>query len=373
MNLFPMQRSAVLETGRISNPPIYHASSVFFDNHEQLTGDQALRIGYGREGNPTKYALKERLARLEGGHGTVLYPSGLSAIANTLLALAVERGSVLMAEGVYEPTIDFARSFLSSAGVEIEYFDSNDLARLRSMLQRGHRLVYFEPVSHRDLEVAELSAIGAECKKHQATSIVDATWCAGITANPLEHGIDVVIHSLTKFFSGGSDVFLGAAIATEEYYYKLAAFSELSGNYVSSQDTYLVLRGQKTAALRYAAQSRSCEAIAKSMRDWRDVHSLKYPKLDPNFRRACGYRPRYGGSLLAFKIERGRCRDFAAFFEALDLIRVGHSWGGVETILIYYPDDAEPDCRFRLHVGLEDQARIARELRRAIDKLTRNA
>ncbi|WP_283129837.1 trans-sulfuration enzyme family protein [Enterovibrio norvegicus] len=372
-----LQRERYLPEERIGLPAIYNASTVYFTSHEQYKGDQSERLGYGREGNPTQYALKRKIIEREQGFGALLYASGLLAISSTITAL-VKRGSkLLVADHCYEPSIEFCRKLAEQFELQLTIFDATDLAVFEQYCQQGYDLMLMEVMASNSLAVCDIAAIAKLCQKYQVCSVIDATWSAGITAKPLTLGFDVVVHSCTKFFSGCSDVFLGVVVANQSVFTRLAGYAELTGNHVSSQDVYYILRGLKTLDLRYQHQSILAHKLALSLCEFFACSPIidaqvNYPTFHPAFHQGSGFcQPEFGGSLVVFSFNWQQGFDFGRFFSKLRLIKCGYSWGGADSLVTYGLRGTATGQRaeFRVHMGSEQPEQIYQELEQALQAL----
>lgn len=379
-----VERESTLPISRLPLPPIYSASTLYFQSHKQFSDEQDSRLGYGREGSPTHFYLKEAIKEKEFSEGVLLCSSGLSAITTTIDALIYSNARILIAEGLYDSTSAYFDYIKSKFNIVISIFDPLDLEVLSQRFSEGYDLLFVEPFSFMQYSAVNIRKVAEMCKENSVISIIDATWCSTITANPLLLGFDVVIHSCTKFISGTSDTFLGAVAANEPVLGLLEENAELSGNFVSAHDVYSTLRGIKTLDLRYSTQSKSAEIVAKLLNDSAVVSSIDgasifYPTFSTSYCHDYGYkRTDLGGSLIFIKLPWVSKYRLERLFQALNLIKCGYSWGGTETLVLYKLEEEKFGCNnnrslfIRLHIGLQEPKEIFNEIESAINSLIKD-
>ncbi|MCG7500143.1 PLP-dependent transferase [Vibrio sp. Of7-15] len=382
-----VERESTLPISRLPLPPIYSASTLYFKSHKQFFDEQDSRLGYGREGSPTHFHLKEALKEKETSEGVLLCSSGLSAITTTVDALIYSNARVLVAQGVYDSTSAYFEYIKSKFNIALLIFNPLDLDFLSQRLSEGYDLLFVEPFSFMQYSAVNIRKIAEMCKKHSVISIIDATWCSTITANPLQLGFDAVVHSCTKFISGTSDTFLGAIAANEPVLSLLEKHAELSGDFVSAHDVYGTLRGIKTLNIRYYTQSKSAEVVAKRLNDSAVISSIEganvfYPTFSSSYCNDYGYKNTdLGGSLIFIELPWMSKYNLELFFQELNLIKCGYSWGGTETLVLYKLESERSEHSnnqkkqslvIRLHVGLEEPKEIFNEIECAINSLIKD-
>ncbi|MDD3798873.1 MAG: cystathionine beta-lyase [Novosphingobium sp.] len=375
--------------GAVVNPPVWRASTHLYSSIAALKaggkGQQDGDFYYGRRGAPTQWALAEALTGLEpGAAGTLLYPSGVAAIAGALLALVKPGDHVLMADNVYEPSRHIGTGLLAQFGVTTEFFDPLDLAGFADCFTPATRAVLFETPGSLTMEVPDIPAFAAIVREKGAVSLIDNTWASPLGFPALERGCDVAIMSLTKHVGGHSDVMMGSVSAGEELYGKLRRTYLQLGQVVSPDDAALALRGLRTLQVRLERSAASALKLAEWLAARPEVARVLCPMLPG----APGYetwaRTFTGGCGLFSFILKGR--DEAArtrFIDALDLFGIGFSWGGYESLVIpvdpagarsatsWPPAGMDPADRLgvRLSIGLEDPADLVADLDRAFARM----
>ena len=373
------------DPGRIVNPPIWRASTHLYPDMAAMQAEAGRnedgRFYYGRRGAPTQWALAEALTDLEpGAAGTVLYPSGVAAVAGALLAVLKAGDVLLITDNAYDPTRVMGRGLLKDFGVETRFFDPLDIAAFEAAICDRTRAVLLEAPGSLTLEVQDIPALAAIARRHGVVSIVDNTWASPLGFQPLTHGVDIAVMSLTKHVSGHSDVMMGSAAAGPKHYPTLRRRAQNLGQVVSPDDAALMLRGLRTLGVRLERESASALAIA----DWLQARPEVAMVLCPMLPGAPGHdvwkRDFSGGcGLFSFVLKGGDAAARARFIDALDLFGIGFSFGGFESLVVPFdpapirsvtpwpPAGADPADRFgvRLSIGLEDTADLIADLEQA--------
>ena len=370
----------------VVNPPVYRASTHLYDNCEALrAGVKSNADGqffYGRRGSPTQWALSEALTQLEpGAHGTVLYPSGVAAIAGALMAVLRPGDTLLVTDNGYDPTRSMAMGLLKRFGVQHSFFDPCDVEAYGALLAQGAKAVWLESPGSLTMEVCDVPTMARLAREAGAVTLLDNTWATSLGFYALEHGCDIVVQALTKHVGGHSDLMLGAATAGERWYRALRQTSQQLGQVVSPDDAALALRGLRTMGLRLQHETASALAIARWLKDRSEIAHVLCPMLPGAPGNALWSRDFTGGCGLFSFVLKGR--DDAArcrLVDALELFGIGYSWGGFESLAL--PFDVEPvrdvmnwpkpeweaGDRFaiRLSIGLEDTDDLIADLDQAL-------
>ena len=371
--------------GAVVNPAVWRASTHLYPDMSALRAHPANEDGrfyYGRRGSPTQWALCEALTQLEGNcAGTVLYPSGVAAIAGALLTVLRPGDVLLMTDNAYEPSRAMGRGLLKDFGIETRWFDPTDLASLEAACCERTRCVLLESPGSLTMEVQDVPAIAAAARARGIVSVLDNTWASPLGFQGLRHGVDIVVMSLTKHVSGHSDCMMGSASAGPDWYRKLRLRAQGLGTVVSPDDAALMLRGLRTMKHRLEAETTSALVIARWLEGRPEVARVLCPMLPGspghefwarNFSGGCG--------LFSFVLKGGTSEARDVLIDALSLFGIGYSWGGFESLATpvdpasirtasQWPlpgmDDAD---RFgvRLSIGLEDTADLIADLERGL-------
>ncbi len=349
----------------IVNPPVWHASTILFDNLAAL--DDARKhpdagLFYGRRGTPTSWALEEALTAQEpGAAGTKLYPSGVAAIAAALLTVLRTGDHVLMVDTAYEPSRAFADRLLKPLGIATTYYAPT--ADLAPLIEPNTRAILLESPGSLSFEVQDVPAIVAVAKERGVATILDNTWATPLLFPAIGHGVDFSVQALTKYTGGHSDLMMGSVTTTKRWFGKLKTQSYLLGYCVGPDDAYLALRGLRTLKLRLDRQGASALRVAEWLQGHPEVARVLHPALPGHPGNALFVRDFTGASgLFGFVLKRGTRQHTAALIDELAHFGIGFSWGGYESLILPVeldgirtatPIDAGGQI-VRLSIGLED-------------------
>ena len=238
------------------NTPIYRGSTILFPTVAALeANDQAFT--YGRLGTPTVRALEEAIAELDGGHATLLTPSGLSAVATSLLAFLAAGDHLLVTDAVYRPTRRFCDGVLKRLGVTTTYYDPLIGAGIAKLMQKNTRVIFAESPGSQTFEVQDVPAIAKAAHDKGAVVVLDNTWATPLFFKPFAHGVDVSVQAATKYIGGHADVMLGAITASETAWPVVRRTHEDLGLCTGPEDVYLALRGLRTLSVRLERHQRT--------------------------------------------------------------------------------------------------------------------
>lgn len=367
----------------VVNPPVVRASTVIFDTLEQMSHAAAKRgegeMFYGRRGTDTHFALQAAIAELEGGAGTALYPSGAAAISGALLSFLKSGDHLLMVDSVYEPTRDLCDKILQGYGVETTYYDPLIGAGIEALIRPNTKVLFLESPGSITMEVQDVPTLCRIAHQHGLITMLDNTWSSPINCRPFELGIDISIQAATKYIVGHSDVMMGTATATEQYWPQLRENSYLLGQCVSADDAYLALRGLRTLGIRLAQQEKNALEIAHWLDARDDVDHIRHPAF-PSCPGHEFFKRDYLGSngLFSFVLKQGgNKKAMQAFVEGMEHFKMGFSWGGYESLILAefgierirtatQWDSSKP--MFRVHIGLEDTEDLIADLEAAFGR-----
>lgn len=373
-------------TGPVVNPPVWRASTHLYANEaERQAANKNNNDGqfyYGRRGAPTQWALSDALTLMEPqGFGTVLYPSGTAAIAQSLMAILKPGDVLLVTDNAYDPSRNIAAGILKRFGVEPRFFDPTDTAGFAECFCDRTKAVLLECPGSLTMEVQDVPALAAIARENDAVSLIDNTWASPIGFPALERGCDIAIMSLTKHVSGHSDVMMGSATARDEgLYRRLRRTSQQLGNVVSPDDAALMLRGLRTMEIRLQRETESALTIANWLQGRDEVARMLCPMLPGCAGNDIWQRDFTGGcGLFSFVLAGRTTQQRAAFIDALQLFGIGYSWGGFESLVIPFdpadirtatswpPASWAVDDRLgiRLSIGLEDPQDLIADLEQA--------
>ncbi|WP_332816437.1 cystathionine beta-lyase [Ramlibacter sp.] len=361
------------------NTPIYRGSTILsstLQEWEERKQPDNPYASYGRFGTPTTHALQDLVAQAEGGHGALVFPSGLAACTHTLLSLLRAGDHVLLPDSVYGPTRSFATHVLARFGIEAEFYDPLIGAGIRQHLRATTRVVYVESPGSCTFEVQDIPAIAAQARAAGAYVVMDNTWATPLFFKPFEHGVDVSIQAATKYLVGHSDAILGVATANRRAWPLLQKGAHDFGQTSGADDVFLVLRGFRTLALRMQQHWDTGLRLAQLLAEHPMVERVMHPGLPGDPGHALWKRDFQGASgLFAIALQPLPRRALAAFFDSLELFGIGLSWGGYESLVL--PMDpptrtarpwSAPGPLVRIHAGLEACQDLAADLVHALAK-----
>jgi cystathionine beta-lyase/cystathionine gamma-synthase len=357
-------------------PPIYQSATFGWDNLDKLPP-----YDYTRCGNPNKGILEQVIAALENGKHCVCFSSGMAAI-QAALGLLQAGDHFLMASDIYGGTHRMAHSLLPRQGISCTEFCAHEPLCLKDHVQENTKLVIFEGPTNPNLRVVDIAAIASEAKKLGLITVFDNTFASPYLQNPLDLGVDVVVHSTTKYISGHSDVVGGAIITNDETKHNFFfEFLKTVGSTPSPFDNWLSLRGVKTLAVRMRAHCENAQAVADYLDQHPKVKKVHYPGLlsHPDHKLAKRQMRGFGGMVA---VEFNSVEDAKKVAESTRVFLLAESLGGVESLVAYPPlmshatmSEAQrlergiPPTMLRLSVGIEDPEDLIADLDQALQQL----
>lgn len=369
-------------TGSVVNPPLVRASTIVFDTMQELreaTKQRGNRVPYyGRRGTQTHFAFQEAMCELEGGAGCALYPCGAAAVSGALLAFLKQGDHLLMVDSVYEPTRALCDKLLAGLGIETTYYDPLIGAGIAALIKPNTRMIFLESPGSLTMEVQDIPAICAVARARQVITVLDNTWASPILCQPFELGVDISIQAATKYIIGHSDVMLGTASATEQYWPQLREHSYLMGYCASADDVYAASRGLRTLGVRLKQHEQNALQVAQWLAQRPEVETVRHPAFadHPGHQQ---FKRDFSGSngLFSFVLKQGSQQQVAAFIEGMQHFKMGFSWGGYESLITatfnvqalrqasHWPYSGP---LIRLHIGLEDPEDLVADLAAAFTR-----
>lgn len=321
------------------SPPIYQTSGFSFDDPDVFADGMSRPDGahvYGRLSNPTVRALEEAVARLEGGVAAVATGSGMGAISSVLLGLLKPGDHVIAQRALYGGTAQLLADLAARFSVEVTYVPEDDPAAVLAAVRPTSRLLYLETIANPMTQVADLPGMCEAARRAGLVTVVDNTFASPVLCRPIEHGVDVVVHSATKYLAGHSDVLAGVAVfASAELYRRAWSYAVEFGATADPFASWLVLRGIQTLPLRMARHCANTRALATRLAEHPAVAAVHWPGLPshPSHGLAATLLPDFGG-VFSFDLAGGR-EAGEAFMRAVRLARLAPSLGGVETLVMH--------------------------------------
>ncbi len=368
---------APFENHGFVNTPIYRGSTVLYPNVEELYARRQ-RYVYGTKGTPTTDSLEEAWSELSGAAGTVLAPSGLSAIALALFTVARAGGHVLVTDSAYRPTRVFCDSMLAKLGIETTYFDPLIGPGISALMHDNTIAVVVEAPGSQSFEMQDIPAIAAVAHDKGACVIMDNTWATPLFFPPHARGVDLAIEAGTKYLSGHSDLLLGLVSANEAWYPRLRETYDTMANCAGPEDVFLALRGLRTMELRLREAERQGLALANWLAARPEVSRVLHPALPNDPGHAIWKRDFLGSSgLFSVILEPASRKAVAAMLDELQLFGLGYSWGGFESLVV--PFDCAPyrsatewkpeGPALRFSVGLENIEDLQEDIEKGFARL----
>jgi cystathionine beta-lyase len=358
------------------NTPVFRGSTVLFDTLDKLESTEP-RFDYSRTGNPSSSAVESVISELEGAAGTVLAPSGLSAISVALLSVLSSGDHLLVTDSAYGPTRRFSNGVLSRMGVTTEYYDPRLGGGIDALVTDRTRAIFVESPGSLSFEIQDLRAIVEVARRHDAFVIVDNSWATPLYHKPLELGADIVVHAGTKMFLGHSDAMFGTASANERAWPALHQTHVMMGLCASPDDCFLAARGLRTLAIRMREQSARAVDLARWLQTEDGVEAVFHPALESHPDHQLFQRDFTGsGSVFSVLLRPAPREAVASMVDELELFGMGWSWGGYESLLLpIHPEKLRTATTweatgnmFRIHVGLEDLEDLRADLAAALQR-----
>jgi cystathionine beta-lyase/cystathionine gamma-synthase len=363
----------------VSTPVIQSSNFVFTDldvYRKMMTAEMDNHV-YTRGNNPTVKILRQKVAALEGSEDALVLASGSAAIAMAVIANVQAGDHIVCVQAPYSWTTVLMTRFLPRFGVQTTFVDGRDLAEIEAAIRPNTRVLYLESPNTLTFKLQDLAACSAICKRHNLVSIIDNSHCSPIFQRPIEHGIDVVVHSATKYLNGHSDVVGGVICGTRPMIEKIFSTEFMTlGAIISPHDANLMIRGLRTLELRMHRTDESAKKIAAFLQNHPKIKRLHYVFSADNPQLHIAQKQMSGnGGLLSIETTAKTIAEAEAFFYALKRFTFAVSWGGHEslifpTVALYgIEGKANPPVPFsfaRLYIGLEDADWLIEDLNQAL-------
>ena len=377
-------------------PGVFKASTVIFPNvaaMRHFEWKDKTAYTYGLHGTPTTYLLEERLCTLEGGLQCMLTPSGLAAIANVALSLLKTGDEVLIPDNAYGPSKALAEGELKAWGILHQFYDPLKPQDLAARISERTRLVWLEAAGSVTLEFPDLCELVRVCKARSVLTALDNTWGAGMAFAPFDLvpgvspalGVDIVVHALTKYPSGGGDVLMGSVVTRDAALHMKIKLTHMRlGLGVGANDVEAVLRALPSLALRYRTHDAATRELARWCQTRPEFAQVLHPALpdSPGHAHWCKLcSPGLGRAAGLFSVlfdPRYKQAQIDAFCDALKLFKLGYSWGGPMSLVVPYdlaamrsvwPEYLRPGTLVRFSIGLEAVVDLQADLEQALRKL----
>lgn len=374
------------------NVPVHRTSTVLFPTLEayhnseagkpyyNVEGNVSSDYSYGISGTPTAFALQNAICAIEQTKYCLIFPSGLSAITMTMLALLKAGDHVLVSDSIYGPTRRFCNKELSRLGVETSYYDPLIGSNIAALIKKNTKLIFTESPGSLTFEVQDIPAITAIAKQHKIPVVIDNSWATPIYFNPFAHGVDIALQAGTKYIGGHSDILIGIVTTNDDALYEsLARARKHYGINVSPDDCYLALRGLKTMGVRLKTHERTAMEVAAWLSSRPEVKIILHPAFDTCPGHEIWQRDFTGSTgLFSFILDKNYSKAaVAAMVDNMKIFGIGASWGGFESLIMpINPANIRTATKWlhqgtciRIYTGLEDVKDIIQDLENGLARL----
>lgn len=363
--------------------PIYQTSTFEVTDSDQQVRATHTDMFYTRYGNPTCTVAEKAIAELEGADTALLFASGMGAITTSILALLKAGDHVVAQRDIYGGATKFFSQWLPKLGIETTFVDTVEYDQHARAIQPNTKLLYLESPTNPTLRVVDLRKLSALARQHNLITFVDGTFGTPINQRPVDFGIDLVMHSGTKYFAGHSDLICGIVAGRDDLIQKIHETRTTLGGIMDPHAAWLLLRGIKTLAVRVQRHNENALRVAQYLAQHSRVKRVHYPFLEGHPQRALAMEQmRGGGGVLSFEVD-GSGEDARRLSEALRLFNLAPSLGGVDS-LVTIPAltshgmiSAEQrqkmgvtDQLIRLSVGIENAGDLIADLEQALTVVT---
>ncbi len=371
--------------GNAITEPIVQTATYTFANSQEICDHFEGRIEreeYGRYGNPTQAVAERKLAALEGAEAALLFSSGMAAITTTLFAMLSKGAHVVVTDDAYRRTRQFLNQILRRYGVEVSTIPAGDYTRMEEAIKGTTRLLFSESPTNPYNRVLDLERVAEIGRRHRIKTVIDSTFATPINQRPLEFGIDLVIHSATKYLGGHNDLMAGAVCGSEALIGGIRDLQGVTGAVPDPFAAYLLIRGIKTLALRVERQNRNAETVADFLAGHPKIAQVHYPSLKSHPEHEIAKRQMKGfGGVVSFEV-KGDLQAASRLVDACRIPRIAPSLGGVESLIeqpalmSFYELTTEErlqvgikDSLVRYSVGIEDADDLVADLRQALESV----
>jgi cystathionine beta-lyase len=362
-------------------PPIIQSSNFAFGSLEQfrqIVTDELNNHIYSRGNNPTVEILRKKLAALEGAEDALVVSSGAGATAMALLANVKQGDHVICVKNPYSWTKNLLLGFLPRFGVSHSFVDGTDLANIEAAIRPNTTFLYLESPNTMTFELQDLRGCAALAKRHGIVTMIDNSNCTPLYQRPIEHGIDIVMHTGTKYLNGHSDVVNGIICASKEMIRKIFQTEIMTlGNIIGPHDAWLIIRGLRTLELRVKRSFESAMKVAQWLETHPKVERVLFPFLPSFPQYDLAQRQMTGcGGLITTYLKTDSIEKIEAFFNRLQRFLFAVSWGGHESLVMpmaaFYKiigreTPAYPFTLVRFYIGLEDPDWLMEDLAQALE------
>jgi cystathionine beta-lyase len=364
------------------SPPIFQTSNFCFPSFAALREAASDELGhclYTRGNNPTVNLAETKLAALEGGEKAKLLGAGAAAISNAVMAFVAAGDHIVCVRDAYTWMAKLASSYLPRFGVEHSFVEGIDVAEIEAAIRPNTKLIYLESPTSMTFKLQDLAAVAAIARARGIKTVADNTWATPYFCNPLALGVDIVVHSGSKYFGGCSDIVAGLVVGSAADIDRITLQESLQlGSVADPFMAWLLMRGLRTFHIRMPAHYRSALEVARFLESSPGVAEVLYPFLDSFPQAQLARRQFSGGSgLLSLRLDARDVGAVERFVDSLRLFKRAVSWGGYESLVFPSAASCPPGAPVpadraglvRLHIGLEESSALIEDLESALKKM----
>ncbi|HJO94308.1 MAG TPA: aminotransferase class I/II-fold pyridoxal phosphate-dependent enzyme [Victivallales bacterium] len=369
-------------------PPIYQNSLFTFPDWEAIDkafDDPVSNCIYTRGKNPTVSLAEEKLAKIAGGEKAKLFSSGMGAITSAIMHYIKSGDHVITLNNIYGPASNFFNSYLSKKfNVEITYISGTKIEEFEQSIRENTKLIYIESPATAVFSLQDITAVAELAKKNNINTIIDNTWATPVFQKPIEMGIDLEVHSCSKYIGGHSDIVAGVVIGKEKDIDEIFLGEHaLFGAKLAPFEAWLITRSLRTLPIRMLKHQENAARVVAFLKSHKKIKSVLYPGLSdfPQYELGKKQMTGYTG-LMGFEIASENLQEIKNFFNALDIFKIGVSWGGHESLIfapaIGYLKELPPEQfknmgislgTMRISVGLENADDLIDDLENALRQI----
>ncbi|MDY6832829.1 MAG: PLP-dependent aspartate aminotransferase family protein [Thermodesulfobacteriota bacterium] len=369
------------EYGSVTTPIVQTSTFIFknIDEIKKLAVGAVERFEYGRYGHPTQIAAENKLAFLEGAEDAVLFSSGMSAITTTLFGLLKSGDHIIITDDAYRRTLEFCKTCLVKFDIECTVVKMCDYGAMEKAIKPNTRLFFSESPTNPYLNIMDLERLIGIFKDKGILVVSDSTFATPYNQKPLEYGVDIVIHSATKYLAGHNDLLSGVVLGSKKLVEPVREFLKITGGVIDPNSAYLLIRGLKTFGLRMERLNENGRIVAGRLEQHPRISKVYYPGLPSHPHHEVAKAQMKGfGAVVTFEVD-GDCEYVLNFLSRLKIINIGPSLGGVESLIthpatISYYDKTRKerlalgikDGLIRLAVGVENADDIIADIEQAL-------
>lgn len=364
--------------------PMSHTTTYVFPNSKEveefIIDGKREKYCYARYGNPAQTILQERFALIENSEDSLFFASGMAAITSAIMATVEAGDEVITIPALYGNTRNFLVDEIQKFGVSTKIVSREELYNLENIVSENTKLIYFESPTNPNLQLVDLKKVADQAKKLGIITMIDNTFATPINQKPIDFGIDIVVHSATKYIGGHSDILAGVVCGTKDYIKKVYDGSKLYGATIDPFNVFLLLRSLTTFELRVKKQNENAMIVAEAMQNHPKIKSVIYPGLldHPEHEIAKKQMTGFGG-MISIDIEGGKEAAFK-FVDNLELVLNATSLGGTESlasipIITSHPSLNDDELKkagitkgmVRISIGLEAPEDVIEDFNQALN------